>query len=151
MLLGFKRQFVPFIIDGTKTHTIRARGNRRRFAPGDICHCYVDPRQKSMTLIGRFVCTVVQEIVIETSAGPGLRVSIDGVYLDADEVEAFFRRDGFRPSSGSASRAAALFWHLQLNKPFVGDLIHWDFRENHVALTSIRRWMRLTRRKAASR
>lgn len=36
MLLGFKRRFEPFILDGSKTHTIRASGGRT-WRPGMRC------------------------------------------------------------------------------------------------------------------
>ena len=58
MLLGFKRRFAPFVEEGSKTHTIRAK---RKIAPkvGETCHCYVDPRQKTMRLLGRWTCVKV--------------------------------------------------------------------------------------------
>lgn len=51
MLLGFKRQFAKYVEEGSKTHTVRGF---RKISPkvGDICHCYVDPRQKTMRLLG---------------------------------------------------------------------------------------------------
>jgi hypothetical protein len=63
MLLGFKRRFAPFVEEGSKTHTIRAK---RKIRPkvGEVCHCYVDPRQKSMRLLGRFPCVKVETIDI---------------------------------------------------------------------------------------
>lgn len=53
MLLVFKRQFASFVEEGSKTHTIRGK---QKIAPkvGDVAHCYVDPRQKSMRLLGRW-------------------------------------------------------------------------------------------------
>ena len=63
MLLGFKRRFEPFVSEGSKTHTIRAaRKNPPRV--GQMCDCYVDSRQKTMRLLGRWVCTKVESILI---------------------------------------------------------------------------------------
>ena len=132
MLLGFKRQFAPFIEDGSKTHTIRAI---RKIMPkaGECCHCYVDPRQKTMRLLGRWPCIRVQSIRIDFGENHPLRVWIDGVELDAPEVEALLRRDGFRSSKESAISAtleARDFWKVRLIPgPWDGHLIHWDFNE----------------------
>jgi hypothetical protein len=143
VLLGFQRRFESDIVSGRKRHTIRAkrngkaRGMKIRPRVGEMCHCYVDPRQKTMRLLGRWVCTMVQDIRIEAvpcreykfrnglltprHAGTGLAVWVDGNKLDADEVEALFVADGF---PGGASEAHA-FWADRL--PFQGDLIHWRF------------------------
>ena len=106
MLLGFQRQFAPYVEEASKTHTVRGV---RKIHPraGETCHCYVDPRQKTMRLLGRFPCVRVQDITLwpRVSVGPPdfseltgvlLRVAIDGVELSEPEVEAFFFRDGFR-------------------------------------------------------
>jgi hypothetical protein len=64
VLLGFKERFAPFVEEGSKTHTIRAK---RKIRPrvGEICHCYANPRQKSMRLLGRFECIRVEDLRIE--------------------------------------------------------------------------------------
>lgn len=124
MLLGFKRRFAPFVEDGSKTHTIRGM---RKIAPrvGEMCHCYVDPRQKTMRLLGRFLCVKVQHIVIdggwELLSDEFLgEVRVDGVRLDVDELDALAHRDGFR-SGGFAEMME--FWRGRL--PFEGNIIHW--------------------------
>jgi hypothetical protein len=140
MLLGFKRQFAPYVLNGTKTHTIRAiRKNPPRV--GETCHCYVDPRQKTMRLLGRWPCVKIERIYIERgSFSWPLKVWIDGLQLDNSEVEALFRRDGFRGGKrgtgalpgenlrtrfrkGNATFQAAQFWKQRL--PFNGQIIHW--------------------------
>ena len=52
MLLGFKARFEPFVIEGSKTHTIR---RVKKIPPkiGEVCHCYGDVRQKTMHVLGR--------------------------------------------------------------------------------------------------
>jgi hypothetical protein len=132
MLLGFKRRFVPFILDGTKTHTIRAK-RKVRPRPGEMCHCYVDPRQKTMALLGRWRCTRIDEIVIDRTGDDEalLAVTINGARLTPAEADLFFYRDGFRDRGTGQFphiRQAAAFWARQ-NFPFVGDLIHWQFEE----------------------
>ena len=124
MLLGFKRLFAPMVEDGTKTHTIR--GARKR-APrvGEMCHCYVDPRQKTMRLLGRWKCVKVEDIEIEQlpdifldQAGPVVR--INGEALSPDECDSLAWRDGFRTNGFTEMME---FWRERL--PFKGYLIHW--------------------------
>lgn len=146
MLLGFKRMFSAYVEEGSKTHTIRTR---RAIPPrvGEMCHCYVDPRQKTMRLLGRFPCVRVQSIRIERcNQFRPLRIWIDDGELDCDEVEAFLWRDGFRkaflwrdgfrePVPGlsqvsteyPATDRAAHFWRHRL--PFEGQIIHWRHPE----------------------
>ena len=128
MLLGFKGMFAPFVQNGSKRHTIR---RRRKIRPrvGDVAHCYVNPRQKTMRLLGRWPVTRVQEIEIKQSSHPArLLVTIDGAELDDLDVELLFHRDGFRDRNREPYQAMAqarMFWADKL--PFVGDLIHWDY------------------------
>lgn len=126
MILGFKSRFVPFVEDGSKTHTIRAYSARRPFEPGDTCHCFANVRIKEMRLIGAWPCLKTEEIEIYSFDGGngGLVVVINGVTLDPQETELFFWRDGFRPESGRPSRMAAKFWEGRL--PFRGQIIHWS-------------------------
>jgi len=131
MLLGFKRRFAPFVEDGTKTHTIRgARKNQPRV--GETCHCYVDPRQKTMRLLGRFPCVRVEAIVIdyrEWNVHAPLVVTIDSVRLTDEEADALFERDGFRDKTGETYQhmhQAAEFWR-ERTFPFQGHLIHWRY------------------------
>ena|ERR1017187_6243514 len=132
MLLGFKRRFAPFVEDGSKTHTIRGiRKNPPRV--GEMCHCYVDPRQKTMRLLGRWPCVRVENFRVEirqTATGPIARAWVDGNELSADECSALAWRDGFRNSgTGGAFREMAEYW-LKLHpaaRPyhFEGTIIHW--------------------------
>jgi hypothetical protein len=121
MLLGFMRRFEPFVLDGSKTHTIRAK---RKNTPkvGEICHCYVDPRRKTMRLLGRWPCVNVEEIIITRF----MLVLIDGQPLSRDECNALAWRDGFRNSGRKRAYAEMMqFWEGRL--PFKGHLIHWDY------------------------
>ncbi len=144
MLLGFKRRFAPFVEDGSKTHTIRSK---RKTPPkvGETCHCYVDPRQKSMRLLGRFECIGVQDIQISFECFvPSGRwkgvIRIDGVMLEDDEANRLAWRDGFRPEGSTYERPGEslllmiAYWKNDRTRngkrdplPFNGDIIHWRY------------------------
>jgi len=126
MLLGFQSRFELAIRVKKKRHTIRGL-RKRRPRVGEICHCYVNPRKKSMRLLGRWFCTRVQSIRIEHIADPLKRrgsaftITIDGVPLQPAELERFADSDGFA-TFGEMMR----FWLHHHSLPFEGDLIHWD-------------------------
>ena len=135
MLLGFKRQFADFVEEGSKMHTIRGK---RKIRPkiGETAHCYVDPRQKTMRLLGRFQVVKVDDIRIEVAWVRGedspmnLYIWINDTQLLLDEVNALAWRDGFRDGRrGNAWERMACFWRdIHGCKPFVGDLIHWHYK-----------------------
>lgn len=134
MLLGFRKRFVPFILDGTKRHTIR---KDRAFLPkvGETCHCYTALRTKHCKLLGRWTCIKVQEIQIdwlESKCGMTLLITLDGVELDREEARWFAWSDGFRsrgvPGALDEMRA---YWHDLHGAdafPFSGHVIHWKFK-----------------------
>jgi hypothetical protein len=126
MLLGFKRRFAPMVEDGSKTHTIRGE---RKITPrvGETCHCYVDPRQKTMRLLGRWQCVKVEEIAIEERHGRDTAVWIDGIALSHDERNALAWRDGFRGRGKTGAFEEMMeFWKGRL--PFAGHVIHWQYK-----------------------
>ena len=96
MLLGFKRRFAPFVSDHSKAHTIRdSRKIRQRV--GQRCDCYVDPRQKTMRLLGRWECVGVEEIlIVGDGTERGTRVQVGGAWLTEDERNSLAWEDGFR-------------------------------------------------------
>jgi hypothetical protein len=129
-LYNFQKRFVPFILSGEKTHTIRAK-RANPDEPGDICHCYTGLRQKGAQLLGRWPCVKVEEIRIcevqhATHAGvvPHFTVEIGGVYLDRSDRESLARRDGFKDFAEMVK-----FWKEPVNRlPFEGHIIHWKAR-----------------------
>lgn len=141
MLIGFKRQFAPFVIDGSKRHTIRAERKDDKVPwIGEPLHLYADPRQKTMELLGRHPCTKAESITILSHFNPSvpILVSIAGVPLVDDEAAAFLWRDGFREWMKQsipeghliALTAANYFWLKRLKKAggrWDGHLIHWDY------------------------
>jgi hypothetical protein len=137
MLLGFQRQFVGYVRDHSKRHSIRAM-RKRPFRVGDVCDCYGDVRQKSMYLIGRWLCVGVQEIRIrmvqEGIFKRRLQIVIEGETLSRDEAVSLAWADGFRNGTReTALDRMAWFWirehRLDTRRrsyEFVGQLIHWN-------------------------
>jgi hypothetical protein len=128
MLLGFKRRFAEFVEEGSKTHTIRAI-RKRPPRVGEMCHCYVDPRQKTMRLLGRWRCVKVERIEIDACQEyhwTDVEVTIDGVQLSRDECNSLAWRDGFRGRGRDQAFSEMVdFWNGRL--PFVGNVIHWKY------------------------
>lgn len=142
MLLGFKRRFQKPIKTGEKTHTIRAE-SPRQWKPGVRCDCYIDPRQKTMQLIGRWPCTHVEQVHIEggweaLSGDFFGDIKINGSSLHEDERQQLAKRDGFESFEEMME-----FWRGRL--PFEGIIIHWDYSkpiELEGRATGAQRWKR---------
>ena len=139
MNLGFADQFVPFVEDGSKTHSIRAG---ERWKVGMRADCYARPRQKGMRLLLRAPVVRVEEIWIGTLASKSevvagsVDIVICGQKLTGDEADLFAWRDGFRFKDGVEGWSAGCFdlmlkfWEKQHDlrrKPFHGQIIHWDY------------------------
>lgn len=128
MLLGFKKRFVPFIEEGSKTHTIRAKLKRGTRRAGQTCHCYTGLRQKGARLLGRWKCVKVESIrIIEVV---DVRVFVNDIELTDDEKNALAWRDGFRTMGPSYAFQEMCDYWLKLHPTpgplaFEGDLIHW--------------------------
>ena len=143
MLVPFNERFVPFVRDGSKQHTIRARrADGVTISAGDRLDMYGNTRQASMYLIARHVCTRVQAIELRWEMVPNrqqwaLVIAIDGVFLSEDEAISLAWRDGFRATGPEEApmpnplEQMGDFWIVQNdfvpgNPPFQGNLIHWD-------------------------
>jgi|SRR5882724_3354517 len=118
-LYNFKERFVPRILDGSKTHTIRPL---RAVAdkPGNTLHLYTGLRTKSARLLMRVPCVKVESITMKR-VGPEILdviVAIDGVELSWSECEAFSRRDGFDNFTHMIE-----WWNGRF--PFQGQIVHW--------------------------
>ena len=147
MNLGFNDMFEPFVLDGSKTHSIRAGD---RWKVGMRADCYVRPRQKGMRLLFRAPVVRVEPVEIRVLTGHidgwprnelcplhlKTVVLINGAPLDKDEREAFAWRDGFRQAHFKGSFFLMMwFWRRAHNieqKPFCGQLVHWDYDERFV-------------------
>lgn len=119
MILGFKQQFVPKILDGSKVHTIR-RDNRRRWQKGKKIHFATGVRTKDYRQFHTGVCKAVQVIHTLPSSravwlgkdGGLFRLSPSGIALLA-------KNDGFDSTEA--------FWEW-FAADFHGVVIHWtDF------------------------
>lgn len=133
MMLGFKRRFAPFVKDGSKTHTIRALGGRH-WQPGVICDCYVDPRQKTMALLGRWPCVRVEPIIIYERGDHSVAVELARVQLTLEEKNLLAWRDGFRTFGARRAFDEMVEFWLETHRTvttkafdFEGQMIHWDF------------------------
>lgn len=133
MMVGFQQRFASLVRSGLKRHTIR----HWRMNPGEICHCYVNPRQRSMKLLGRWPCVKVEGILINLCYGETAPdIWIDGQRLSEDERDLFAKADGF-PLGWQEMLS---YWESNGNakfaiKAFRGYVIHWDF-EHPVKLRS---------------
>lgn len=127
-LYNFQPRFVPFILSGAKTHTIRAvRANPDK--PGNTLHLYTGLRTKKAKLLMRVPCVARANIKIcmrphaqakERKIIQYPAVFISGVELARDEREALARRDGFTDFADMIA-----FWNGRL--PFKGHIIFWRF------------------------
>lgn len=113
-LYNFKAQFVPFILDGRKTHTIRAIRKHPQKV-GGMMHLYTGLRQRGAKLLMRARCIDVQQITISRAG----KVIIEGYPLTPDERKALAVSDGFNSFSEMMT-----FWDGRL--PFVGQVLHWQ-------------------------
>src|SRR5581483_2499594 len=128
-IYNFRHQFVAYVEDGSKLHTIRAprmrNGELAMDEPGDICHLYAGLRQKGPRLLRRSHCTKLETITIaeagDVHVGPWINVIAVGprifkdpehyglALLSPDERDLLAWRDGFRPAGTSESSPAPAF------------------------------------------
>lgn len=112
-LYNFKAQFVPFILDGRKTHTIRAERKYPDKA-GNPFHAYTGLRTKGARKLLTSTVIRVEDIAIRRDYA----IFVDSILLNEDEREALASRDGFRDFAEMMA-----FWIGRL--PFKGHIIHW--------------------------
>lgn len=116
-LYNFQKQFVPKILSGEKTHTIRAKRTHPD-KPGNLLHLYTGLRTKKAKLLKRALCVRVEDVHIRLVNGWDASIAVDMIDLDDSEREALARRDGFANFAEMVG-----FWKDRL--PFRGDIIHW--------------------------
>lgn len=134
MILGFDCRFVPYVLDGSKRHTIRDGWRWHTGMRGDL---FQQVRQEDMELLFRAVILLVEPIMIEIGRESRLieKISINGESLDKSEMEAFAFADGFRKGLGVVNpflREMSWYW-LNVRRSGVGrkhsQLIHWDYEK----------------------
>jgi hypothetical protein len=118
-LYNFQARFVPFIVDGRKTHTIRAK-RANPDEPGDTLHLYTGLRTKKAKLLMRVPCAKVEPISIYKDHLGVTCIRVGSEQLRSDEKEFLAQRDGFKDFSDMMR-----FWDGRL--PFDGQIIHWKF------------------------
>ena len=89
--LGFQKQFVPMIEDGSKHHTIR-RKRKNPIKVGDVLYLYTGMRTKQCRLIKEVTCTAV--VPIKIMPGTGI-VRLGDTTLTEKTLEVFATNDGF--------------------------------------------------------
>jgi hypothetical protein len=136
MLLGFKPRFVDPILDGTKLHTLR---NARKVTPkvGEVLHMYTGLRTKHCKAItNRYTLKGIQVAHISVRrVKPPLnfisktafliRIKVDGIPLQPDDIRKFCVADGFADGTDFAS-----YWMGTAPKDATSitttmDLFHW--------------------------
>jgi hypothetical protein len=144
---SFKERFVPFILNGSKPHTIR---KRRKYPakPGDTLYLYFGLRTKYSKKLREEKCLDVKTIYIKQKAiciAP-CRLSdyqidllrnkklrrISFKYLTIEECDRLAWMDGFRPEGSTLKNPKGSFelmyrwWKQTHDLPFIGDIIYWD-------------------------
>ena len=125
--LSFKKQFVPFVEDGSKQHSIRAM-RTRPFRVGDTLQLYYAQRTKQCRLLGNVPCVKVESFRLDRA-----RVWIAGEELSLDEKDSLAWRDGFRYATTLRSHKGCFelmleFWvNTHGDTIFEGQIIHWDW------------------------
>ncbi|MFA7326296.1 MAG: ASCH domain-containing protein [Candidatus Kapaibacterium sp.] len=114
MILGFKKQFIEPIKNGTKIHTIR-EDKPGRWKAGNIIHFATGIRTKEYNQFHEGKCKSTQKIVISYSHPRPCIYIDDKVFWDF-EAEKVALNDGFD------SLEDFFKW---FNKDFTGKIIHW--------------------------
>jgi uncharacterized protein YqfB (UPF0267 family) len=109
-LYNFQPRFVPRILAGTKTHTIRSE-RKHPDKPGNIMHLYTGLRTKR-NCFSVVPCICVEPIRIDQDGS----VYLQGKRLSPSECDALAKRDGF-------DSFTMRFWEGRL--PFAGQVYHW--------------------------
>lgn len=133
---SFHRQFHEPVETGAKRHTVRA--NRKRHARvGEPVQLYGGMRTRHCRKLvdPDPICTRVQLIEIAVLSDVNQRlgfITIDGIPLDNDEIEAFAKADGFTATAGATARQRmGRFWTIHHGVGlFEGVVIHWGEASN---------------------
>lgn len=148
---SFKGQFVSYVDEGSKPHTMRNR--RKYFATiGDRICLYFGMRSQWCRKIGESFCTNTHSVAIDDFLGiifysrlltdqemdlakvqPGHVTLPVSKILTPEERDSFAFTDGFRvpafPSKESKQgyyNAMLVFWKSTHQLPWAGDIIYWS-------------------------
>ena len=119
MVLGFKKQFVPKILDGSKIHTIR-RDEHRRWQKKVRIHFATGVRTKDYNQFKVGVCKFNQAIHTNASERTVYLGLNGGMHKLSDKgIDLLAKNDGFDSTEA--------FWEW-FNEDFSGVIVHWtDF------------------------
>lgn len=92
MVIGFKKRFVPKIMDGRKKHTVRTSN---RFGSGTKMHMSTDVRTKNQKCFLEIFCSSSQKIIIDHLKTGDVKIIVDGRELLDKEKIKFIKNDGF--------------------------------------------------------
>lgn len=147
---SFKERFVPFVLNGSKPHTIRSiRKNRAK--KGDTLYLYFGLRTKYVRKLREEGCSNAVSICINENLGIILydhlldkheeemaKINPTDSRLGKSKILTAIERDhlawcdGFRPEGSSGSQPYGSynlmlrFWRQTHELPFVGDIIYWQ-------------------------
>lgn len=144
---SFKERFVPFVLEGSKPHTIRQRRNQT-VQPGVTLYLYYGMRTKYCRKLREEICTDVRTIQIMKSGkvficdkrldGHQFLYFINkkykpaGRYLSESEKDKLAWLDGFRPDGSTLQKPKDCFdlmirfWKQTHKLAFTGDIIYWE-------------------------
>ena len=120
MVLNFQKRFVPAILAGTKTQTVRLtwKDGRFPFRPGCRLQLYSGMRSKYSQKLADATCTLVERVEITEHGsiifGPNV--------LDSATADAFAKLDGFAHSQELVDWFAKTYRH---RFPFEGWAVRW--------------------------
>lgn len=147
---NFKEQFVPYVTDGSKHQTVRARNKKNQIPKVETTlYLFYGLRTKYTKRLREEVCTKVEGIFIDSTRIVTYDQPLDQIeisialhaplsdrlkgkkWLSNIERARFAWADGFRPEGttydepGNAFEYMLSFWDGTHSLPFVGDIIHW--------------------------
>ena len=116
MVLSFRPQFVPKILDGTKIHTIRENAGNR-WKKGNLINMATGVRTPYYNEFSKRICCGTQKIEIKTNEYISqYAVFVDGKQMDIFNFCELSKNDGF----DSVHDFRRFF-----PTDFIGTLIHW--------------------------
>lgn len=136
---SFQERFIPFLLDGSKDHTIRKEraGRSRHARPGETVYLYYGMRTKWCQKIGEATCSAVRKIRITVDDIIVYDENLDEQPINRTlhELNTFAWKDGFRPEGTTKDNPTGAFslmlrfWKQTHDLPFQGLVIYWkDFK-----------------------
>lgn len=149
---SFQERFVPWILNGTKSQTIRTRREKGHAKKGDTLYLYTGLRTKYCRKLREEVCTEARSIAIDDTSGiilfnrlltrAEMQYAIENGcnpdhlpqynILSSIERDMLAYNDGFRIEGSSPAQTLGCFhlmltwWRRTHELPFIGDIIFWE-------------------------